>query len=171
MCAFFAPTPVADHRTQPARRDSSLCCWVFFLFVPSLAWQNDRSNLHSGGKTTPLSVCLSVLPWPSIAFGFAMNNAQPSIFVHASQHSAIVFASPLRFVELPTPSATLRKTASFLSHLYIKPIILPRQARDKHREGTLQKRCRFSHQSCKTKHEASSSQRYLLLCLLVPSLS
>jgi hypothetical protein len=33
---------------------------VFFLFVPSLAWQNDRSNLHSGGKTTPLSVCLSV---------------------------------------------------------------------------------------------------------------
>jgi hypothetical protein len=30
---------------------------------------------------------------------------------------------------------SLRKTA-FLSHLYIKTIILPRQARDKHRENT-----------------------------------
>jgi hypothetical protein len=30
----------------------------------------------------------------------------------------------------------------FLSHLYIKCIILPRQARDKHREST-QKKCRF----------------------------
>jgi hypothetical protein len=39
--------------------------------------------------------------------------------------------------------AHLRKTA-FLSHLYIKTIILPRQARDKHRENT-QKRCRFPH--------------------------
>ena len=35
---------------------------------------------------------------------------------------------------------TLRKTA-FLSHLYIKTIILPRQARDKHRENS--KKCRF----------------------------
>ena len=38
----------------------------------------------------------------------------------------------------------LRKTA-FLSNLYIKTIILPRQARDKHRENS-NKRCRFSHQ-------------------------
>jgi hypothetical protein len=32
----------------------------------------------------------------------------------------------------------LRKTA-FLSHFYIKTIILPRQARDKHRESTQKK--------------------------------
>jgi hypothetical protein len=37
----------------------------------------------------------------------------------------------------------LRKPA-FLSHLYIKTIILPRQAQDKHRE-TIKQRCRFSH--------------------------
>jgi hypothetical protein len=39
--------------------------------------------------------------------------------------------------------AALRKTA-FLSHLNLKTNILPRQARDKHRENS-KKRCRFSH--------------------------
>ena len=46
-------------------------------------------------------------------------------------------AEPLKHIHL------LRKTA-FLSHLYIKTIVLPRQARAKHRE-TLKKRWRFSH--------------------------
>jgi hypothetical protein len=40
--------------------------------------------------------------------------------------------------------SSCEKTA-FLSHSYIKPIILPRQARDKHRESTQKKMCRFSH--------------------------
>eukprot|EP01046_Picozoa_sp_COSAG06_P072067 COSAG06_NODE_20913_length_776_cov_2.901034_1_plen_115_part_00 len=38
----------------------------------------------------------------------------------------------------------LRKTA-FLRHLYLKTIILPRQARDKHRESTPKKMWLFSH--------------------------
>jgi hypothetical protein len=37
---------------------------------------------------------------------------------------------------------TLGKKTAFLSHFYIKCIILPRQARDKHRETT-QKKCHF----------------------------
>ena len=36
---------------------------------------------------------------------------------------------------VPEGSVRLRKTA-FLSHLYIETIILPRQARDKHRENS-----------------------------------
>jgi hypothetical protein len=36
----------------------------------------------------------------------------------------------------------VRKTA-LKSHVYIKPIVLPRQARDKHRESTQQERCVF----------------------------
>jgi hypothetical protein len=41
----------------------------------------------------------------------------------------------------------LRKTA-FLSHFYIKTIILPRQARDKHRENSKKEDAVFSHRRC-----------------------
>jgi hypothetical protein len=47
----------------------------------------------------------------------------------------------MRFL-LTSSLTSLQKTA-FLSHLYIKTIILPRQARDKHRENT-QKKMPFS---------------------------
>jgi hypothetical protein len=62
--------------------------------------------------------------------------------------SVVVIVFLLQAREEVTPSLLLiilplLKTA-FLSHLYIKPIILPRQARDKHRENS-KKRCRFSH--------------------------
>jgi hypothetical protein len=43
-----------------------------------------------------------------------------------------------RAADLESPLRRLRKTA-FLSHLYIKTNILPRQARDKHRESTQKK--------------------------------
>jgi len=42
-----------------------------------------------------------------------------------------------------TPLPTCERKTAFLSHLYIKTISLPRQARDKHRENS-KKRCRFS---------------------------
>jgi hypothetical protein len=52
-----------------------------------------------------------------------------------------------RFVSLRTAAIIAGvqrlRTTAFLSHFYIKPIILPRQARDKHRE-TLQKDAVFS---------------------------
>jgi hypothetical protein len=57
-----------------------------------------------------------------------------------------------RFVSLRTAAIIAGvqrlRTTAFLSRLYIKTIILPRQARDKHREST-QNRCRFSHLAVK----------------------
>ena len=44
----------------------------------------------------------------------------------------------------PQPKPPCEKTAAFLSHLYIKCIFLPRQARDKHRENSKKER-RFPH--------------------------
>jgi hypothetical protein len=37
------------------------------------------------------------------------------------------------------------QNAHFLRHLYIKTIMLPRQARDKHRESTQKESCRHRH--------------------------
>jgi hypothetical protein len=57
----------------------------------------------------------------------------------------------------------LRKTA-FLSHLYKKTIVLPRQARDKHRIlGKSRKRCRFS-------HSPRELQQQRVVCLHIHSL-
>jgi hypothetical protein len=55
--------------------------------------------------------------------------------------------------------AILHKTPLFLSHLYIKTNILPRQARDKHRENS--KKWRFSHRvgnstTCETPGRSTS---------------
>ena len=44
--------------------------------------------------------------------------------------------------EIQLKAAQVRKTY-FLSHLHIKMMISPRQARDKHRESTQKKRDRF----------------------------
>jgi hypothetical protein len=49
------------------------------------------------------------------------------------------------------------KNATFLRHLYIKTNILPRQARDKHRESTQKKEWRFVQGW--SIHSASSAQR------------
>jgi hypothetical protein len=46
--------------------------------------------------------------------------------------------------ELSEGGHVVRRKRHFLSHLYIKAIILPRQARDKHRESTPKKEWRFS---------------------------
>jgi serine/threonine protein phosphatase PrpC len=51
--------------------------------------------------------------------------------------------APPYVIPLPEFREQVRKRLSFLRHLYIKCIILPRQARDKHREST-QKRVAFS---------------------------
>jgi hypothetical protein len=49
----------------------------------------------------------------------------------------------------------------FLRHLYIKMMILPRQARDKHRETT-QKRDRFGAAQCEDHLDLTERQRQLL---------
>jgi hypothetical protein len=46
-----------------------------------------------------------------------------------------------------------------LSHLYMKTIILPRQARDKHRESTQKRRSRVAPGLPKTSASFSSSER------------
>jgi hypothetical protein len=46
--------------------------------------------------------------------------------------------------ELSEGGHVVRRKRHFLSHLYIKAIILPRQARDKHRESTPKREWRFS---------------------------
>jgi hypothetical protein len=50
------------------------------------------------------------------------------------------FLFKLQFARTQSPSLQVRKR-HFLRHLYIKCIILPRQAWDKHRENS--KKCRF----------------------------
>ena len=78
--------------------------------------------------------------------------------LRVSYHTCRLVAG--RLVPLPylsgRPPPSLQETA-FLSRLYIKTIILPRQARDKHREST-QKR-RFPHRrtlrTCKKTHHRS----------------
>jgi hypothetical protein len=59
--------------------------------------------------------------------------------VHGQQHreptTPIVATKPSITKKEENPPTPLRKTA-FLSHLYIKTMILPRQARDNHRETT-----------------------------------
>jgi hypothetical protein len=50
-------------------------------------------------------------------------------------HRTTPHKTRFRFAPLMHRAGRLRKTA-FLSHLYIKTIILPRQARDKHRENS-----------------------------------
>eukprot|EP01046_Picozoa_sp_COSAG06_P014418 COSAG06_NODE_895_length_11669_cov_5.131384_7_plen_96_part_00 len=50
-------------------------------------------------------------------------------------------------VEWPLPDLNVPEIPSFVSHLYIKMIFLPRQARDKHREGTQQETIGKQHSS------------------------
>jgi hypothetical protein len=76
------------------------------------------------GSFVCLFVCLFALGLPGLAWAAS----QPDHFL--IENAVDIMRGTYRFsIILPA----LRKTA-FLSHLHIKTIILPRQARDKHRE-------------------------------------
>jgi hypothetical protein len=89
-----------------------------FWFEPVLA--NDRLVRACLGKRS----FVRSLSWQTIdVFSIKKTASQKRRFVHTT---------------MAYPPTHLRKTA-FLSHLYIKTISLPRQARDKHRETTQKK--------------------------------
>jgi hypothetical protein len=63
-------------------------------------------------------------------------------FPMANYTTSVVGNVSIEWIARVVGESKARKRQHFLRHLYIKCIILPRQARDKHREST-QKKCRF----------------------------
>jgi hypothetical protein len=94
-----------------------------------------------------------VCPEPVLADGhFSPENSSVQSHHDPKRRFFPEISAPSLISDLRNP--TLRKTA-FLSHLYIKMIILPRQARDKHRENSKNAVVRTetppSEQSCRSK--------------------
>jgi hypothetical protein len=128
-------------------RDETLYCWGIYtlmpylpplirlclLFVPSLSWQITAVQTLETHYTTRAAVWL----------GLQLVDAGGSACL-------LLLWMGLYFPSVPN-SAVMKEMRSeghrgkdtpLLCHLYIKCIILPRQARDKHREST-QKRVAF----------------------------
>ena len=78
---------------------------------------------------TDLSVFLPVCLPVFLSVFLGTKNEQVDVDLHCEDgQSKISFMSP-------TPGATRKKRRLFVGNLYIRTIILPRQARDKHRKS------------------------------------
>ena len=108
------------------------------LFLDASFSDNTRAHLPRQARDKPKKRCRKRPGRPLLRRSLVCTTGTRGILSWRSQGRFSTWSS-LRAI------ASVRKTG-FLSHLYLKVIFLPRQARDKHRENS--KKARFVAESC-----------------------